>query len=360
MRAKDEFGPEYVVEVFDAKTGMQGVMVIDNTARGPGKGGMRMQPDVTTEEVMGLARAMTWKNALADIPFGGAKSGIKFDPKSPHKEAAIRAFADKVKKFIPDLYIAGPDMNTTEKEMAQFADQVGNNMATTGKPASMGGLPHELGSTGYGVALCIKTAVESRGGKLDGMTVAIEGFGNVGTFAMKFLSEWGAKVVAASDSKGVIYDNNGLDHGELMRTKAEKKTVTAHGKGQVLPPAELFKLPVDILIPGARPNVITDANVDDVKAKIVAEAANIPMTYGVEKKLMQKGVLVLPDFLANAGGVISSYCETMGWDEKKMFEVVTEKITNNTKLVMERAKDGDTRAAALAIAKERVLEAMRK
>jgi glutamate dehydrogenase (NAD(P)+) len=360
MRAKDEFGPEYVLEVFDAKTGMQGVLVIDNTARGAGKGGMRMVPDVTTEEVMGLARAMTWKNALADIPFGGAKSGIRFDPKSPQKEAAIRAFADKVKVFIPNFYIAGPDMNTTEKEMGQFANQIGDMRATTGKPASMGGLPHELGSTGYGVALCIKTAAEFQGKKINGMTVAIEGFGNVGTFAMKFLSEWGAKVVAVSDSKGVIYDINGLDYNALMKTKAEKGTVTAHGKGKVLPPAELFKLPVDILIPGARPNVITDANVDGVKAKIVAEAANIPMTYEVEKKLMRKGVLVLPDFLANAGGVISSYCETMGWNEKRMFEVVTEKITNNTKLVMQRAKDNDTRAAALAIAKERVIEAMKR
>jgi glutamate dehydrogenase (NAD(P)+) len=134
--------------------------------------------------------------------------------------------------------------------------------------------------------------------------------------------------------------------------------VTAHGKGKVLPPAELFKLPVDILIPGARPNVITDANVGEVKAKIVVEAANIPMAYEVEKKLMGRGVLVLPDFLANAGGVISSYCETMGWGEKRMFEVVTEKITSNTKLVMERAKGGDTRAAALAIAEERVENAM--
>ncbi|HNT60755.1 MAG TPA: hypothetical protein PKJ97_02140, partial [Candidatus Bilamarchaeaceae archaeon] len=274
--------------------------------------------------------------------------------------AAIRAFADKVRKFIPDLYIAGPDMNTTEKEMAAFADQIGNKMATTGKPASMGGLPHELGSTGYGVALCTRVAVEFQGKRLDGMTVAIEGFGNVGTFAMKFLSGWGAKIVAVSDSRGVIYDENGLDYGALMKTKAERGTVTAHGSGKVLPPAELFKLPVDILIPGARPNVITDANVGEVKAKIVSEAANIPMTYEVEKKLMARGVLVLPDFLANAGGVISSYCETMGWDEKKMFEVVTEKITNNTKLVMGRTKDNDTRAAALEIAKERVRKAMAK
>ncbi len=354
MRAKDEFGPEYVLEVFDAKTGMQGVMVIDNTARGPGKGGIRMVPDITTEEVMGLARAMTWKNALADIPFGGAKSGIKFDPKSPLKQEAVRAFAEKVGLMVPKLYIAGPDMNMTEKEMATFADQLKNPKAATGKPSSMGGLPHELGSTGYGVALCTKVAVEHQGKSLDGMSVAIEGFGNVGTFTMKFLTEWGAKVVAVSDSKGTIYDENGLDYNALMETKKEKGTVTAHGSGRKLEAKELFGLPVDILIPGARPDVITAENVDSVKAKIVSEAANIPMAYEVEKKLMGREVLVLPDFLANAGGVISSYCETMGWDEKKMFEVVTEKITNNTKLVMERMKENDARAAAMDLARERV------
>lgn len=360
MRAKDEFGPEYVLEVFDAKTGMQGVLVIDNTARGPGKGGIRMVPDVTTEEVMGLARAMTWKNALAVLPFGGAKAGIKFDPKSPLKEAAVRAFAHRVKSFVPELYIAGPDMNMGEREMAVFSDEVGTPKAATGKPASMGGLPHELGSTGYGVALCAKTAVEFQGKSLEGMTVAIEGFGNVGTFAMKFLTAWGAKVVAVSDSKGTIHDEKGLHYDTLMEAKAKKGTVTAYGKGKVLGGAELFGLPVDILVPGARPNVITDANVGSVKAKIVVEAANIPIPYEVEKKLMKKGVLVLPDFVANAGGVISSYCETMGWGEKQMFAVISEKIANNTRLVMERVKDHDTRAAAMEIAKERVLDAMEK
>ncbi|MEW5996580.1 MAG: Glu/Leu/Phe/Val dehydrogenase [Candidatus Micrarchaeota archaeon] len=360
MRAKDEFGPEYVLEVFDAKTGMQGVLVIDNTARGTGKGGIRMLPDVTTEEVMGLARAMTWKNALADLPFGGAKAGIRFDPKSPLKEAAVRAFAHKVRSFVPELYVTGPDMNTAEREMAVFADELNSAGAATGKPASMGGLPHELGSTGYGVALCIKTAVEFEGKSLEGMSVAIEGFGNVGTFAMKFLTAWGAKVVAVSDSKGTIYDQKGLEYNALMETKEKKGSVTAHGKGKALGGAELFGLPVDVLVPGARPNVITDANVGSVKAKVVAEAANIPVAYEVEKKLMKKGILVLPDVVANSGGVISSYCETMGWRQKEMFHAVTERISENTRLVMERMSDHDTRAAAMGIARERVVDAMDK
>jgi glutamate dehydrogenase (NAD(P)+) len=360
MRREDEFGFEKVLEVYDQKSGMQGVCVIHNTARGPGKGGIRMVPDVTVDEVMGLARAMTWKNAMADLPFGGAKSGIKADPKklTPlQKEEMMRAFARKIAGVVPDQYIAGPDMNVTEKEMAQFADELGTPKACTGKPASIGGLPHELGSTGYGVAIATKIAARHIGKDLNGMTVAIEGFGNVGTFAMKFLEEWGAKVVAVSDSKGCIYDKAGLKYADLMKTKAEKGTVTA-AKGEKLDAARLFELPVDILIPGARPDVIHKGNVGSVKAKIVTEAANLPAKYEIEQVLMKKGVVVLPDFVANAGGVISSYCETMGWDAKTMFQVVESKVGPNTSIMLERAKDNDTRKAAMEIAKERVRDAM--
>ncbi len=361
MRKEDEYGFEKVIEVYDQRTGMQGVCVIHNTARGPGKGGIRMVPDVTIEEVMGLARAMTWKNAMADLPFGGAKSGIRADPHKltpQQKEAQMRAFAKKIREVVPGEYIAGPDMNTTEKEMAQFADEIGTPKACTGKPLSVGGLPHELGSTGFGVATAAKVAVGHMGKDLNGMTVAIEGFGNVGTFTMKFLTEWGAKVVAVSDSKGTIYNKDGLGYEALMKTKADKGTVTA-AKGERLDAAKLFELPVDIVVPGARPDVINKDNVGRIKAKIVAEAANLPAKYEVEQVLMKRGVVVLPDFVANAGGVISSYCETMGWNEETMFKVVEGKLKNNTKTMLERAKDNDTRKAALEIAKERVMDAMR-
>ncbi|MEW6723000.1 MAG: Glu/Leu/Phe/Val dehydrogenase [Candidatus Micrarchaeota archaeon] len=361
MRREDEFGFEKIIEVYDQKTGMQGVCAIHNTARGPGKGGIRMVPDVTTEEVMGLARAMTWKNAMADLPFGGAKSGIKADPRKltpEQKEGQMRAFARKIKEAVPELYIAGPDMNTTEREMAQFADEIGTPRACTGKPLSVGGLPHELGSTGFGVATATKVAVEHMGKDLNGMTVAIEGFGNVGTFTMKYLTEWGAKVVALSDSKGTIYRKEGLGYEEMMKVKAENGTVTA-GSGEKLDASKLFELPVDIVVPGARPDVINAGNVNGLKCKILAEAANLPAKYDVEKVLMKKGVTVLPDFVANAGGVISSWCETMGWDTDDMFRVVESKIKNNTKAMLERSSpDNDTRRAAMEIAKERVRDAM--
>lgn len=355
----DEFGPERILEVYDQKTGMQGIVVIDNTACGLGKGGIRFVPGITREEVFGLARAMTWKNALADLPFGGAKSGIRGDPKKVDKEAHMRAFARKIKALVPEFYIGGPDINTTEKEMAIIADEIGRSDACTGKPATLGGLPHELGSTGFGVYLSTLEALKHKHVEVDGATIAIEGFGNVGTFTMKFLSERGAKVVAVSDSRGTAYDKKGLDYAKLLETKSKHGTVTAYAGAEKLDGSKLFEIPVDVLIPGARPNVITDANIGAVKAKVVVEAANIPMTVEVEKKLAGK-CLIIPDFLANAGGVISSYCELRGMTEAEMFKTVEHKILNNCKLVLSRTSGGYAREAAMEIAKERVIDAMDK
>ncbi len=360
MYKTDEFGPERILEVYDQKTGMRGVLVIDNTALGPGKGGTRMVPDLATVEVMGLARAMTWKNALADLPFGGAKSGIRADPNSPNKGELIRAFARKIKEFTPSLYIGGPDMYIGEKEMAIIADELGPN-ACTGKPSYMGGLPHELGSTGFGVAWATRTVMDELEAGIEGMTVAIEGFGNVGTFTMKSLVEWGAKVVAVSDSKGAIFNKDGISYEKLMEAKQKSGTVISYTPGEVLPKEKLFELDVDILIPGARPNVINTENWQKIKARYIIEAANIPIPVDIEKKLEEKGIFILPDILANAGGVISSYCETKNMTPEQMFDTVRYKIVTNTKLVInKRSEHKYTRDAAMSIAKERVVDAMRK
>ncbi|MDE1798687.1 MAG: Glu/Leu/Phe/Val dehydrogenase [Candidatus Micrarchaeota archaeon] len=356
----DEWGPERIFEVYDPKTKVHGVVCIDSTAIGPGKGGMRLVPDISTSEVFGLARAMTWKNALAGIPFGGAKAGIKADPKTVNKEEVIRSFARLLAPMIPKYYVAGPDMNTTEKEMGYFADELKNMKACTGKPASMGGLPHELGSTGFGVAQATKVAMEFGKKPMSGATVALEGYGNVGTFTHQFLSEMGAKVVAISDSKGTAYLASGFDYQKMMDTKAQKGTVTAYPGAQLLPAAALFSQKVDILIPGARPNVITAANVGSVQAKLIVEAANIPMTPDIERQLAKAGVTIVPDFVANAGGVISSSVEFHGGSEKEMFKTVEEKILTNTRECFARSKDGYIRDAALAIAQERVKAAMEK
>ena len=360
MAFEDDIGPERILHVYDPKTGMRGVAVVDNTALGPGKGGVRLVPDVTVDEVFGLARAMTWKNALAGIPFGGAKSGIMAMGNAKNKAELVAAFAEKIAPLVPSCYIPGPDMNIGENEMKIIADTIGTPKAATGKPASMGGLPHELGSTGYGVFLSTLVALEHRKIPVEGASVAIEGFGNVGTFTMKFLTEKGAKVIAISDSKGTAYLASGMDYAKAMAVKKEKGTVTAYPGATVLSAAELFAVKCDVLVPGARPDVIRADNAGAVKAKIVVEAANIPMKHEIEKQLSKKGILVVPDFVANAGGVISSYVEFKGGSEKEMFALVKEKITENTRLVIEKAKGGDLRDAALAIARERVTSAMQK
>lgn len=361
----DEFGPEKIIQTYDVKTGMRGILVIDNTALGPGKGGIRMTPTVSVEEVFRLARTMTWKNALAELPFGGAKGGIIADPKNMNenqKKDIIQAYARSLKEVCPSIYIAGPDVNTNEEAMRWFAEAMGDMRACTGKPKDMGGIPHELGSTGFGVAHATKVALKHAGIEIKGAKVAIEGYGNVGTFTHKFLSEWGANVVAVSDSKGVIYNEDGLDYEELLNVKQQTGSVINYKKGKVLPNKEIFELNVDVLIPAALPDVINETNYKNVQAKIVVEAGNIVMREDIEDKLHKRGILVVPDFAANAGGVISSWVEYIGKDVDYMFKVVEEKVTRNVELVLERAKQKNVkpRDAAMEIAKERVLAAMEK
>jgi len=360
----DEFGPEFIMQIYDPKTQMHAILCIDNRSLGPAKGGIRMTPTVDVEEVFRLARTMTWKNSIAGLPFGGGKSGIVFDAKAhPEKKRDLMiAFGKALKNIAPKMYIAAPDVNTAEEEMRWFVEGNGNPKSTTGKPADMGGLPHELGSTGFGVAHAAAVAAKHKHISLGGMTFAVEGFGNVGIFVAKFLTEWGAKLVAASDSKGLIYNPEGIDFNKLNEVKQATKSVVNYPHGEKLAGEKIFELPVDVLIPAALPDVVTPQNVNGINAKIVVEGGNIVMKEEEEQRLHERGVLVVPDFVANAGGVISSYSEYRGYDEKKMFTLVEKKITKNTRLVLRDAKKKGwkPRDAALEIAKKRVKEAMMK
>ncbi|MCS7096315.1 MAG: Glu/Leu/Phe/Val dehydrogenase [Nitrososphaerota archaeon] len=368
----DEWGPEKIVHVYDPSTRMKGILVIDNTALGPGKGGIRMTPTVSVEEVFRLARIMTWKCALAELPFGGAKSGIIADPKRITKEeklGLVRAFALALKPLSPSQYVAAPDINTGEEEMAVYALANGSLNSCTGKPFSMCvrpgvkcGIPHEYGSTAYGVLNAIIVASKHVGLDLKGTRVAIDGFGNVGSSLARFLAGHGVRIVAVSDSKGCIYNPNGLDYEKLMKAKAEKGSVINYEHGQVLSHEEIFELPAEILVPASIPDVINDRNVDRIQAKIVVEAANIPAKYEMEKILHEKGILVVPDIVANAGGVISSYAEYIGENPDKMLEMVSDKISKNTQLILAESAKAKLppRDIALRIAQERVKKAMEK
>lgn len=365
----DEWGPEKVLHVYDPKVGMKGVLVIDNTTLGPGKGGIRMLPTITTEEIFRLARTMTWKCALAELPFGGAKSGIIADPKQiskGKKMETIRAFSRALKPVCPKLYVAAPDINTGEEEMAVFAKENGSMKACTGKPAHMCvkpgvkcGIPHEYGSTALGVVQAAFAAANYVGLDIEDATAAIEGFGNVGSYVAEYLTQIDVKVVAVSDSKGCIYNPEGLEYEKLSKIKRETRSVVNYRPGRVLDNKEIFELPVDILIPAALSDVITKDNVSRVKAKMVVEAANIPVSPEIEEVLRKRGVLVVPDVLANAGGVISSYSEYRGYNPKQMLKLVQRKIRRNTINVLEYAEEKDIglRDATLNIAKERIRRA---
>jgi len=352
----DDLGPAKVVHIYEPHIGLKAIVVIDNVAIGPAIGGVRMAPDVSTEEVFRLARAMTKKNAAAGLPHGGGKSGILADPKTVDKQVLIRAFAKAIRDLVD--YIPGPDMGTNESCMAVIQDEIGR---AVGLPRVLGGIPlDEIGATGYGVAQCAEVAAPFCELDLAGAAVAIEGFGNVGQHVAKYLAEKGVKLVAASDSQGAIYDTKGIDVDELVAAKKKSTSVVNYGAGKKISQADLFGVDCEILVPAARPDSIRAENVADIKAKMILQGANIPATASAEMMLHQRGVLIVPDFIANAGGVICGAVEYHGGTERDAFEQIAEKIRHNTEQVLTRVKDENMvpRHAAVELARERVLAAM--
>lgn len=348
----DAYGPEYVLKLYNPKLNIWGFLAIDNTSLGPGKGGIRMTPTVTEEETFRLARTMTFKNAMAGIPFGGAKAGIAIDPRSVKpgvKKEVIEWFSKRLKPLCPRHYIAGPDINTGEREMLWFVKANGSWRSATGKPAhycmkifgkvTKCGIPHEFGSTGYGVAQATRVALDFLHADPKKTTVAIEGFGNVGTFVARYLSTMGLKIIAVSDSKGAIHNERGLDCAKLLRTKRTSGSVVNYEGARKMEKERLFEIDADVLIPAALPDVINEENVRKIKARIIVEGANIPMEEKYEKVLHGKGILVVPDIVANAGGVISSYAEYRGCNPKTMLALVERKITKTVRDVLTRSEN---------------------
>ncbi len=352
----DDFGPCKVIELYSPKEGVRGIVVIDNVALGPAVGGVRVTPTVTTEEIRRLARTMTLKNSIAGLPHGGAKAGIVADPADPRKERIFRVFARMIRGLAE--YIPGPDMGCDETSMAWIRDETGR---AVGLPEEIGGLPLDrLGATGYGVAECAEVAARFANLELKGARVAVEGFGSVGKAAARFLIDKGAVLVAASDTKGAVHDSAGIDVSELIEAKRQQGSVTGFGKGNRLAAADLFDVPCDILVPAAAPDVINAGNVEKIKARIILQGANIPATAEAEKRLQQRGVLVVPDFITNAGGVIMAAMEYAGKNEAEAFAAIRERIRKNTARVLEKAASEGTlpRTAADTLARERVRKAM--
>ncbi len=354
----DALGPAKVIHVQEPALGLKGVLVVDNVARGPSIGGLRMAPDVSTAECLRLARAMTLKNAAAGLAHGGGKSVLVGDPRLPRerKEALIRAFAHALRHETD--YVFGPDMGTDETCMAWVKDEIGRAL---GLPAALGGIPlDEIGATGWGLAHAAEVAAPHAGLRLAGARVAIQGFGAVGRHAARFLAQHGAVLVAASDTQGTLFDPDGIDVAELARLKEAGGSVRDCAKGKALDAEAVIGIPCDIWIPAARPDVVREDNVARLDTKLVLQGANIPFTPGAEKRLHERGVLVIPDFIANAGGVICAAMEYRGATPGAAFTAIEEKIRANVAALIERAKtDGLLpRQAALRLAEERVRKAM--
>lgn len=354
----DELGPAKIIHVHEPASGLQGTLVVDNVARGPAIGGLRMAPDVTTEECFRLARAMTLKNAMANLAHGGGKSVLRADPRMPRERKAhlIRAFAHALRNETD--YIFGPDMGTDETCMAWVHDEIGR---AVGLPEALGGIPlDELGATGWGLAAAAQAAAPHCGLKLAGARVVVQGFGAVGRHAARFLAEQGALLIAASDSQGTIIDANGIDVAALARIKAEGSGVVDYARGEKRGADAVIDVACDIWIPAARPDVIDAGNADRLNTKLVLQGANIPFTDDAEHMLHNRGIVIVPDFVANAGGVICAAMEYQGATRSAAFAAIAEKVGANTEEMLRQAQARQVppRDAAAAIAVERVKQAM--
>jgi glutamate dehydrogenase (NAD(P)+) len=364
----DEWGPEKVVMVSDRKNGMRGVLVIDNTARGMGKGGTRMAPGLTIDEVARLARVMTWKWAAADLFFGGAKAGIRADPVSPDKEAILRSFVRKLSNEVPREYVFGLDMGLTEYDAAIIEDELGRG-TVIGTPSAIGGLPYdEWGVTGFGVAEAAETAASHTGTKMEDAATVVQGFGAVGRAAALRCAELGARVVCVSNIHGAIYDPDGLDVGEVVAAYDEhgENFFDAVPRVQRLAAGDELALSADILIPAATQDVIDAETARRLDVSIVVEGANLPTSAESQSILASRDIVVVSDFIANAGGVIAGAFamdargSAFATNPSDVFDAVSTRIRANTLTVLEtstRTRE-TTHVTARNISQQRVLAAM--
>jgi glutamate dehydrogenase (NAD(P)+) len=355
-----------------------GYRVQHNGARGPYKGGIRYHPDVDLDEVRALAQLMTWKTAVVGVPFGGAKGGVDVpagDLTDDEKQEVTRSFIDKIAKVLgPQRDIPAPDLNTDAQVMAWMMDEYGKlhghtPACVTGKPIALEGSYGREAATGRGVVLCLSEAAAAIGLDMKAATVAIQGFGNVGSHAGRIVRELGATVVAVSDVDGAIRSERGIDTDALARHVAGGATVPSfEGEGlEVVDADEFMRTPCDVFIPAALGGMIHEGNADDLRCRLIVEAANSPTTPNADRILTDKGVHIVPDVLANAGGVIVSYFEWVQnlqhfrWDEHEVNERLGRIIRRAYHEVTERAGQDDcsNRVAAYELGIERVLEAAR-
>lgn len=377
-RPQRELIVHFPVEMDNGKMRMfTGFRVQHNTAKGPTKGGLRYHPDVTLNECRALAMWMSWKCALMNLPYGGAKGGVIVDPyelSSNEKERMTRRYANEISPFIgPDRDIPAPDVGTDSQIMAWIMDTYsmrhGHSVPAviTGKPVALGGTVGREYATGLGVTYVTRAVLGRRLGRgLDDATVAVQGFGNVGSWTARTMDERGARVIAVSDQYGAIYNSHGLEPRRLMRHLKEAGSVVGFPGAEKLTNEELLELPVDVLVPAALEGQINSKNASRIRAQVIAEGANGPTTPDADAILNDKGVLVIPDILCNAGGVVVSYFEWVQglqaffWNEGEVRRRMEDKLLDNLNVVIGSSMrtGADLRTAAYTIAVGRMIEAI--
>ena len=359
------------IHVFD------GFRVQHDVTRGPAKGGVRFHPEVSLDEVKALAMWMTWKCAVVNIPYGGAKGGVVVDPRllsERERERLTRRYASELMPFIgPDRDIPAPDVGTDEQVMAWMMDtysmNVGHSVSgvVTGKPLSIGGSFGRGGSTSRGVMYQVLASIKTHGMGMEDVSAAVQGYGKVGSGVVRMLHDQGCRIVAVSDVMGGVINERGLNPEAIERHKTEAGTVAGFAGGEPISNAELLELKLDVLVPAALEGVINESNADRVKAKIVAEGANGPTTPTADRILSERGVFIVPDILANAGGVTVSYFEWV--QDLQAYFWAEDEVNHRLRQIMERAfldvyglsktKGYTMRQAATVLAVSRVAEAHR-
>jgi glutamate dehydrogenase (NAD(P)+) len=353
-----------------------GFRVQHNGARGPYKGGIRFHPEVDLDEVRALASLMTWKSAIVNIPYGGAKGGVNCNPrelKSGEIEKIARSFMDKIEKVLgPTRDIPAPDVGTNAQTMAWLMDEYGKlhghtPAIVTGKPIALEGSYGREVATGRGVVYMLQEAAKTAGVKVNGARVVIQGYGNVGSWAGRLAGELGCKLIAVSDTEGAIRNDDGIDPDRLHSEVSEGRAVPEFDDAEQISPDELLATECDVFIPAALGGMIHEANADQLNCKLIVEGANSPTTPSADAILAEKGVFIVPDVMANAGGVVASYFEWVQnlqhfrWTEDEVNERLGDIMRGAYATVAERAEEDDVpmRVAAYSIGIERVLEAAR-
>lgn len=369
----DKWGPEHVIQVYDPDINMHGFVVIDNTILGPGYGTIRISPTITLFEMFNLARMMTWKCALMDIPFGGAKSGIRANLSDIDKQQYFQSFAKKIAPYTPNWYIAGPDENITEKEIEDLVETAGDLQCAVGKPERLGGIPPSLGTLGFGIGVALEAGfklIHDLVGLPDDLSetrVAIQGFGNAGLSTAKYLYNKGAKIVALSNHWGTVFSPEGIhipnsdpNESAIRRIPSMKDYIVSGF--QKLKAREIAGVNCDIFVKCSYPDTVSPGDHLALKASYVVDATGSMDRVDVDRGLYDQGKIVLPSLLTTSGDAIAAYAEHERMDVGEAFLLIKSRISKKTETILQQSINMNQRPQqiALELAQERLQEAMER